>query len=77
MANRFMSIREMLFLLFLGAMIAVIAGVVYSGLEWAWSSYDDHDRGLWEGTVVVFVMSACSAIVTRVHKKVYPSEESS
>lgn len=49
----FMPIREALFLVFLGGLICVGMGAVYYTLEWAWQDYDDHDRGLFEGMLLL------------------------
>ncbi len=54
----FMRLRELVFIVFLGMMVAVIAGAQYYFLEWAWSEYADFDRGLWQGVLLVLTLDA-------------------
>lgn len=43
--------------LLLGVSIALVAAVVYWGLDVLLASHTDHSRGLWEGSVTVLVIN--------------------
>jgi hypothetical protein len=49
----FMSIRELVTLVAIGMLLALIVGMEYYLLEWAWADYDDHDRGIYEGMLMI------------------------
>lgn len=61
-----LAIGQWLFLPLLGALAAVFAGAIYYGLEWAWRDYDDHARGMWEGSVLVYSITLGHVIAKRV-----------
>lgn len=55
-----------LFLMFLGGMIAVVAGAQYRLLEWAWQDYADFDRGMWQGLLLMFTVTQGHELAQRI-----------
>lgn len=58
--------------LVLGALIALIAGGVYRFIEWRAADTDPHDRGLWEGVVIVFVFNSGYDIARKILNRKAP-----
>lgn len=59
----------------LGFAIALAAAVTYWGLEALLASCADHDRGLWEGAVLVTIINGGHAVANRVLKRVPTKKE--
>jgi hypothetical protein len=66
---RILKEKALVLPLVLGLAIALVAAGAYWGLEALLASYADHDRGLWEGAVLVTAINGGNAIARRVLRK--------
>jgi uncharacterized membrane protein len=48
-------VKKLFQLFVIGMLLAILVGALYYFLEWAWADYDDHDRGLFEGMLIITV----------------------